>query len=272
VGRVHSAGFFLFVTFLAISFAFRKAFCSWLCPVGSLSEYLWRLGRFIFRSNFQLPRWADLSLRSLKYLLLGFFAYAIANMSAEAIAEFMGSPYALIVDVRMLNFFRYLSGTAAYVVLGLVIASMFVQNFWCRYLMSLWGVARLCLNAQSGADQPRREHLHRLCEVREGLPLVATCGHARANSLGRMHRLSGMCGGVPGKRYAHCNRTICAEEAACHPCVGHGCRHRTSLLRPGRLCQVVRTVEHYAAKAHLFAACSFGGRTVAPRVESTTSC
>lgn len=139
MGRVHSAGFFLFVTFLAISFAFRKAFCSWLCPVGSLSEYLWRLGRFIFRSNFQLPRWADLSLRSLKYLLLGFFAYAIANMSAEAIAEFMGSPYALIVDVRMLNFFRYLSGTAAYVVLGLVIASMFVQNFWCRYLMSHMG-------------------------------------------------------------------------------------------------------------------------------------
>jgi len=134
VGRVHPAGFFLFVTFLAISFVFRKAFCSWLCPVGSLSEYLWRLGRFIFRSNFQLPRWADLSLRSLKYLLLGFFAHAIANMSAEAIAEFMGSPYALIVDVRMLNFFRYLSGTAAYVVLALVIASMFVQNFWCRYL------------------------------------------------------------------------------------------------------------------------------------------
>ena len=134
VGRVHPAGFFLFVTFLAISFVFRKAFCSWLCPVGSLSEYLWRRGRFIFRSNFQLSRWADLSLRSLKYLLLGFFAHAIANMSGEAIAEFMGSPYALIVDVRMLNFFRYLSGTAAYVVLALVIASMFVQNFWCRYL------------------------------------------------------------------------------------------------------------------------------------------
>ena len=134
VGRVHPAGFFLFVAFLAISFGFRKAFCSWLCPVGTLSEYLWRLGRFIFRRNFQLPRWADVGLRSLKYLLLGFFAYAVANMSAEAIVAFLGSPYALIVDVRMLNFFRYLSGAAAYVVLGLLIASIFIQNFWCRYL------------------------------------------------------------------------------------------------------------------------------------------
>jgi len=134
VPQVHPAGFFLFLAFLVISFVFRKAFCSWLCPVGTLSEYLWRLGRFIFRRNYRLPRWADLALRSLKYIVLALFAYAVANMSAEAIAQFLGSPYALIADVRMLNFFRYLSGTAAYVVLGLLVASLFVQNFWCRYL------------------------------------------------------------------------------------------------------------------------------------------
>jgi polyferredoxin len=132
--RIHPAGFFLFVAILVISFVLRKAFCSWLCPIGTLSEYLWRLGRFIFRRNYSLPRWADLGLRSLKYMLLAFFAYAVANMSAGALAEFLGSPYALIVDVRMLNFFRELSGVAAYVVLGLLVASLFVQNFWCRYL------------------------------------------------------------------------------------------------------------------------------------------
>jgi polyferredoxin len=132
--RVHPAGFFLFLAFLVISFVFRKAFCSWLCPVGTLSEYLWRLGRFIFRRNYRLPRWADLVLRSLKYIILALFAYAVANMSAEAIARFLDSPYGLIVDVRMLNFFRYLYGTAAYVILGLLVASLFIQNFWCRYL------------------------------------------------------------------------------------------------------------------------------------------
>lgn len=131
---VHPAGFFLFSAFLVMSLLFRKAFCSWLCPVGTFSEYLWRLGRFIFRRNFHLPQCADVALRSLKYLVLGFFVYAITKMSAVAIAQFLHSPYALVVDVRMLNFFRYLSGTSAYVVLGLVIASMFVQNFWCRYL------------------------------------------------------------------------------------------------------------------------------------------
>ncbi|MFZ0314351.1 MAG: 4Fe-4S binding protein [Candidatus Korobacteraceae bacterium] len=132
--RLHAAGFFLFVSFLVMSLVFRKSFCSWLCPVGTVSEYLWKLGRAIFRRNLRLPRGADIALRSLKYLVLGFFVYAVASMSAAAIAEFLGSPYALIVDVRMLNFFRYLGSMTALVILGIVVASIFVQNFWCRYL------------------------------------------------------------------------------------------------------------------------------------------
>jgi polyferredoxin len=134
VPHVHAAGFFLFISFLVISFLFRKAFCSWMCPVGTVSEYLWKLGRSAFGRNIRLPGWADIVLRSLKYLVLSFFAYAVIGMSAASVAEFLHSPYALIVDVRMLNFFRYIGGTAAWVVLGLVIASIFVQNFWCRYL------------------------------------------------------------------------------------------------------------------------------------------
>ena len=131
---IHPAAMFLFVSFVAIAFLFRKAFCSWLCPVGTLSEYLWRAGRVLFRRNFHLPRWLDLPLRSLKYLLLGFFAWAVGNMSAEAVTQFMHSPYGVIADVRMLNFFRYLGGTAAIVLFVLVLASVLVQNFWCRYL------------------------------------------------------------------------------------------------------------------------------------------
>lgn len=134
IPRVHAAGFFLFISFLLMSFAFRKSFCSWLCPVGTASEYLWRLGRAAFHRSFQLPRRVDVALRSLKYVLLAFFAFAVMSMSAAAIDEFLGSSYALIVDVRMLNFFRYVGNTSALVILGLVVASVFIQNVWCRYL------------------------------------------------------------------------------------------------------------------------------------------
>lgn len=146
VPRIHPAGLFLFTAFLVMSWLLRKSFCSWLCPVGTLSEYLWKLGRSTFRRNFTVPRWLDLPLRSLKYFLLAFFGFAVVSMSAAEIAEFLATPYGLIVDVRMLNFFRYLDGVAAVVVLALVIASIFIQNFWCRYLCpygALLGLAAL---------------------------------------------------------------------------------------------------------------------------------
>jgi len=146
VPLVHPAAMFLLAAFLAGSLLFRKSFCGWLCPVGTLSEYLWKLGRVTFRHNFFLPLWLDIGLRSLKYVLLGLFVYAVGSMPARALAGFLGSPYGLVADVKMLDFFRYLSLTAALVLAVLVLASLFVQNFWCRYLCpygALVGLAAL---------------------------------------------------------------------------------------------------------------------------------
>jgi polyferredoxin len=134
IPALHPAAMFLLLTFVAISFLFRKAFCSWLCPVGTISEYLGRAGKKLFGRNFQIWRWLDIPLRGLKYLLLGFFVWAVSSMSANAIAAFMRSDYGLIADVKMLNFFRLLGETGAIVIAILVAASIFIQNFWCRYL------------------------------------------------------------------------------------------------------------------------------------------
>jgi polyferredoxin len=132
--QIHPAAMVLLASFLAGSLLFRKSFCGWLCPVGTVSEYLWKLGRQTFRRNFGLPRWLDVGLRGLKYLLLGLFVYAVASMPARALAEFLQSPYGIVADVKMLNFFRFMGVTAAVVVAVIVLASVFVQNFWCRYL------------------------------------------------------------------------------------------------------------------------------------------
>ena len=145
IPEIHPAGLFLLLAFLLIAAAFRKAFCSWLCPIGTLSEYLWKLGRSAMR-NFTLPRWADIPLRSLKYLLLAFFVFVIAKMEVTALESFLASPYALIADVKMLNFFRVVSTTTATVLAALILLSVFVPNFWCRYLCpygALMGIVSL---------------------------------------------------------------------------------------------------------------------------------
>jgi len=161
VPALHPAGMFLLISFLAVSFLFRKAFCSWICPVGTLSEYLWQLGRRLFRRNFFPPRWLDVTLRGLKYLLLGFFVWAVSSMAVDELAAFMNSPYGVIADVKMLNFFRHLSETGAIVVGILALASLFIQNFWCRYLCpygallgitSLFSPARIRRNPETCID------------------------------------------------------------------------------------------------------------------------
>ncbi len=133
VPAVHPAGFYLFVAFLLISLLLSKSFCSWLCPVGTLSEALYKFGQRAFGRNLSMPAWLDLSLRGIKYLLLGFFLWVIGRMSAAAIEGFLEGPYGIVADVKMLNFFRDLSLTAALILALLVLLSALYRNFWCRY-------------------------------------------------------------------------------------------------------------------------------------------
>jgi polyferredoxin len=99
-----------------------------------LSEALWKLGKRVLGRTFSLPPWLDVPLRGIKYLLLGFFLFVIGSMSAEALESFMVTPYGLVADVKMLDFFREFSVTGATVIAILIFGSLFVRNLWCRYL------------------------------------------------------------------------------------------------------------------------------------------
>ena len=136
-GRIHGAhpaGLFIFIAILAIGLLFKKAFCSWLCPVGTLSEALWRVGRKLFGRNLAPPRWLDIPLRALKYLLLAFFVLALWRMDGPMLEGFLDSPFNALADARMYLFFAHLSGFALGVILLLAGLSLVVQNVWCRYL------------------------------------------------------------------------------------------------------------------------------------------
>lgn len=146
VPLIHPAAMFLLIAFLLTSLLAKKSFCAWLCPVGALSERMGQLGRALFRRRVRLPRWLDMPLRALKYLLLAFFVFFIAAMPAASLQSFMQTPYGLIADVKMLNFFRNMSLTAAIVILVLALLSLVIENVWCRYLCpygALMGLASL---------------------------------------------------------------------------------------------------------------------------------
>lgn len=104
--RIHPAGLLIFLTVLSTGLLFKRGFCSWVCPVSLLSEFLNSVHRRLFRGNRRRPRWLDYPLHSLKYMLLGFFFWVIAvAMAAAALEQFIYSQYNRVADIKMLHFF-----------------------------------------------------------------------------------------------------------------------------------------------------------------------
>lgn len=133
--RVHPAGLVILLMAIGTGVLLKKAFCSWLCPVGMISESLAAVGRKIFRRRVSLPRWLDTPLRGLKYLLLGFFVWAIFfQMTPQDIATFLHSPYNKVADVKMMLFFTHITAFALKVLAVLVVLSVVVPYAWCRFL------------------------------------------------------------------------------------------------------------------------------------------
>lgn len=147
IHAAHPAGFFIFLAIVFISLVFGKAFCSWLCPIGFLSELIGDFGEKLFKKKIKLPKWLDYPLRSLKYFLLGFLFYAVLILMSEtAIKAFLDSPYNLVSDIKMYYFFADISQFSLIVISVLFVLSIFIRNFWCRYLCpygALLGIASL---------------------------------------------------------------------------------------------------------------------------------
>lgn len=129
----HPAGVFILLGALAMSLAAPKSFCGWLCPFGLLSEILWELRRRL-KTPLYPPAWLDYLLSSIKYLLFGFFLYAILRMDHASLRAFLDSDYNLIADAKMYFFFAHISPAAAWIITALTLLTFAVPYFWCRYL------------------------------------------------------------------------------------------------------------------------------------------
>jgi polyferredoxin len=143
INSIHPAGLFIFVAVLLISMLMKKAFCSWMCPIGTLSESLWMIGKRLFGRNIQLPRLLDVPLRGVKYLILGFFVWVVASMDVRDLWAFIESPYNKMADAKMYLFFANISSFALWTILVLLVISMVVKNVWCRYLCPYGGLLGL---------------------------------------------------------------------------------------------------------------------------------
>lgn len=143
----HPAGLFIFTSIVFMSLIIGKSFCSWICPIGFISENLGVFGERLFKRKIRMPIILDLLLRSLKYLILAFFIYVIFfAVDILSLKLFLDSPYNQVADIKMYYFFAKISKFSLNVIVSLAILSVLFKNFWCRYLCpygALLGLAGL---------------------------------------------------------------------------------------------------------------------------------
>ena len=116
------------VVLLAGSAFFSKLFCGYLCPLGTVSEWLGKFGDK-FRLKIRVSESLDSSLRALKYMLL-FVTFYFTLSSSELFCKKFDPYYAIGTGFGsdVVVFYSIIAITI------LVVGSLLFRFFWCRYL------------------------------------------------------------------------------------------------------------------------------------------
>jgi len=132
--KIQYSSFVLLAAVIVISLIMGKGFCGWICPFGSLMEWLRLLGKKTLgiKKSF-IPDSVEKKMRYLKYgviFLILVPTYYTGRMVFEDYDPF----------VAFFHFGRNMSGDLmpAYIILAVVlVASLFSSRFWCRYFCPL---------------------------------------------------------------------------------------------------------------------------------------
>ena len=147
LNQIHPAAVLILVFAVIVSLGVARCFCSWVCPVGLLSEGLYELRKKLKIRPRAITGKADIALRSLKYLGLLPFVYIIFfKMSGPGLAGLINSAFHITADIKMLHFFSRISPGTAGIVAALLGLTFIFPYFWCRYLCpygALMGLAGL---------------------------------------------------------------------------------------------------------------------------------
>ena len=128
---------FIGILFLIAIILFSKLFCAFVCPIGTIAEWLGKLGEK-WKIRYTIMGIPDKLLRSLKYLLL-FVTFYYTLQSSELFCKKFDPYYAAATGFGYdVNF------TWAILSIGVVIlGSLFFRMFWCKYLCPLGALSNI---------------------------------------------------------------------------------------------------------------------------------
>ncbi|MBU1317924.1 MAG: 4Fe-4S binding protein [candidate division Zixibacteria bacterium] len=122
----------IFLGVIGLTIITKRSFCGWVCPIGTINEWISRLGDKVWPKRPRIPASADRYLRLLRYPVLAvvlYFTYRIGDL------VFRGyDPFYIIFSGLGHGTLGYVS----YAVMGaFVIGAFFQPMFFCRYFCPL---------------------------------------------------------------------------------------------------------------------------------------
>jgi ferredoxin len=129
IQKIHSSALVLMGIVFTLAILFGPVFCGWVCPLGSVQEWVGKLGRRLLgkRYNEIVPSKLDRVLRYLRYVVLGLVLY---NTAVSGLLLFSNvDPY-----YALYHFWTGETAVASLVVLAVtLLLSLVVERPWCKY-------------------------------------------------------------------------------------------------------------------------------------------
>lgn len=116
---------------------FSKLFCSYLCPLGTITEWLGKLGRKM-KVNITPVGIADKVLRSFKYVLV-FVVIYFTGTTSELFCKVFDPYFATVTGYGADTSILW----ATVAIAALIFGSFFIRQFWCRYACPMGALSNI---------------------------------------------------------------------------------------------------------------------------------
>ena len=130
IPKIHQSSITLMWLVIGLTLLFGPVFCGWICPFGTVQEFVGKIGRKIFKKEYNnfIPSVIDKPLRYLRYVILLLVVVNTAISGKLLFSNF--DPYFALFNIWSSEVTRL-----SLLVLGLtLIGSLFVERPWCKYL------------------------------------------------------------------------------------------------------------------------------------------
>ena len=129
VQKIHESSFVILGIVVFLGILFGPVFCGWVCPLGSVQEFVGKIGRKLFKDKYNrfIPYKYDKYLRFLRYVVLAWVVYMTAFTGKLVFSDI--DPYH-----ALFNLWSSELAIGGVIVLSLTLfASLFIERPWCKY-------------------------------------------------------------------------------------------------------------------------------------------